>query len=89
MHRPTNLRDRFLASKQTFRILQEDITHAVEKVCSLLPSQYSSECDQLIEQYGPEIISALVEKVPPKSLCSTIGVCSSQLVSAVSFCTLL
>jgi len=60
---------------------QAEIEHAVEEVCSALPSEYKSLCDMLVEQYEPQIIAALLKKVPPKKLCSFIGLCSSSLLA--------
>jgi len=66
--------------------LQQDIIKAVEQVCSILPSQYQSECDTLIQEYGQEIIQVLINKLSPQILCSTIGLCSTNnKVSAVSW----
>ena len=59
------------------RLSQEEIIHAVEKVCSLLPAKYSGLCDIVIEGYGQKIIQALVNDVPPEKVCSTVGLCSS------------
>ena len=73
MHRPTD--DVSLA----FFVFQQEIVDAVDKVCSLLPSQYAEECKSLINMYGPKLIKALIDQVPPEKLCSSIGLCSSKL----------
>ena len=62
-----------------FFVFQQEIIDAVDKVCSLLPSQYAEECKSLINMYGPKLIKALIDQVPPEKLCSSIGLCSSKL----------
>jgi len=61
-------------------IFQAEIIAAVEKVCSILPSQYQSECNTLIQQYGDSIIQLLVNLVDPQKLCSELKLCASSLL---------
>ena len=69
----------------SFCSFQEEIIQAVKKVCSILPSQYRSECDDLIEQYGKTIIQKLINNVPPREICSSIGLCAPNTkITAVS-----
>lgn len=57
--------------------LQQEIEQAVEKVCNLLPSTISSECDSLVEQYGPAIIKLLASEAAPATICGFLGLCGS------------
>ncbi|XP_076824289.1 uncharacterized protein LOC143470198 isoform X14 [Clavelina lepadiformis] len=66
--------DNFLDENST----EEEIVKAVEKVCTILPSQYQSECDSLIEQYGEEIVSILPGLLDPVKVCATLGLCSAK-----------
>ena len=69
----------------SFCSFQEEIIQAVEKVCSILPSQFRSECDDLIEQYGKTIIQMLINDESPQKICSSIGLCASNFkITAVS-----
>ncbi|KAJ8359841.1 hypothetical protein SKAU_G00163660 [Synaphobranchus kaupii] len=54
---------------------EEDVIHAVEKVCSLLPSKFSAQCKDLIEAYGEAIIDLLVQEADPKTVCTVLGLC--------------
>ncbi|KAL5018283.1 hypothetical protein ScPMuIL_004005 [Solemya velum] len=56
----------------------EDIKAALEKVCSLLPSTLSKECDDFIEKYATTIIQLLEEELDPKAICRLLGLCSAQ-----------
>ena len=56
----------------------------MENVCNILPSSIKSECDDFIEEYTPQIIQLLEEKLQPESLCKQIGLCSSVKVDKVS-----
>lgn len=54
---------------------QENVVHAVEKVCSVLPSTLSAQCKDLIEAYGQAIIELLVQEADPKTVCTVLGLC--------------
>lgn len=58
--------------------MQEEIIHAVEQVCSILPSSLSSQCKDLIETYGQAIIDLLVQEADPKTVCAVLGLCNGQ-----------
>ena len=53
----------------------------MENVCDILPSSIKFECDDFIEEYTPQIIKLLEEKLQPESLCKQIGLCSSEEVN--------
>ena len=65
----------------TIFFIKKEIEEALENVCNVLPSSIKSECDDFIEEYTPEIIKLLEEKLQPESLCKQIGLCSSVKVS--------
>lgn len=50
--------------------------HAVEKVCSYLPSSLSSQCKDLVETYGEAIIELLVQQADPKTVCTVLALCN-------------
>ncbi|XP_067673391.1 prosaposin-like [Haliotis asinina] len=55
---------------------QAEVEAALEKVCSLLPATISAECSQFVEEYGPAVINLLVNKLDPKSVCTTLRLCT-------------
>ena len=55
----------------------------MENICNILPSSIKSECDDFIEEYTPEIIKLLEEKLQPESLCKQIGLCTSEKVNKI------
>ncbi|KAF7667369.1 hypothetical protein LDENG_00065740 [Lucifuga dentata] len=55
---------------------EEEVIHAVEKVCSLLPSTLSSQCQELIEAYGQAIIEMLLQEADPKTVCKALALCN-------------
>ncbi|CAB3995678.1 hypothetical protein BSL78_18317 [Paramuricea clavata] len=59
---------------------KEEIEAALEKVCSLLPSTIRSECDMLVNKYGPEIVQLLLQGLQPEKICAELGLCSSKSV---------
>ncbi|XP_010874855.2 prosaposin isoform X2 [Esox lucius] len=54
---------------------EQDVVHAVEKVCSVLPASLSAQCQDLIEAYGQAIIELLVQEADPKTVCTVLGLC--------------
>jgi len=54
---------------------EEEVIHAVEKVCKLLPSSLTAQCQDLIEAYGQAIIELLVQQADPKTVCTVMGLC--------------
>jgi len=54
---------------------EESVIHAIEKVCSVLPSSLSAQCKDLIEAYGQAIIELLVQQADPKTICTVLGLC--------------
>nr|XP_006630488.1 PREDICTED: prosaposin isoform X1 [Lepisosteus oculatus] len=57
---------------------EEAVVHAVEKVCSLLPSALSAQCRDLIEVYGKAVIELLVQEADPKTVCTLLGLCRGR-----------
>lgn len=54
----------------------EQIERAALKVCNFLPCQYKDFCDDLIEEYMPLIVKALVEKIKPHEACELLNMCN-------------
>ncbi|XP_068580952.1 prosaposin [Cebidichthys violaceus] len=55
---------------------EEEVVHAVEKVCTYLPSSLSAQCKDLIETYGQAIIELLVQQADPKTICIVLALCN-------------
>ncbi|KAL6055359.1 Lysosomal aspartic protease [Balamuthia mandrillaris] len=58
-------------------------TKAVEKINKLIGATgiITSECEQLIEQYGPEIVKYFLEGFNPQQICTSIGLCPGDYCS--------
>jgi saposin len=56
---------------------EAEIQEAVDKLCSDLPSPYSTMCKQQVDSYLPQIIEWLQANEPPSTVCSQLGLCSS------------
>jgi len=57
------------------------ITQALDKVCSLLPSKYTDECDELVNQYSDIILNLLIQQLDPSLICKEIQLCASGKLS--------
>uniref|UniRef100_A0A1A8KVP6 Prosaposin n=1 Tax=Nothobranchius kuhntae TaxID=321403 RepID=A0A1A8KVP6_NOTKU len=55
---------------------EEQIVHAVESVCSFLPSTLTAQCKDLVETYGQAIIELLVQQADPKTVCTVLALCN-------------
>jgi len=64
-----------LESTLSDQTTEEEVIHAVEKVCKLLPSSLTAQCQDLIESYGQAIIELLVQQADPKTVCTVLGLC--------------
>lgn len=60
------------------RVLQEEIIHGLDKVCSELPTSLAQECQEVVDTYGSAILSMLREEVSPEVVCSLLRICSSS-----------
>ncbi|XP_039624798.1 prosaposin isoform X1 [Polypterus senegalus] len=54
---------------------EESLIQAMEKVCSILPSTLTAQCQDFIEAYGKAILEILLQEVDPKSVCTLLGLC--------------
>ncbi|XP_062256467.1 prosaposin [Platichthys flesus] len=55
---------------------EEEVIHAVEKVCTYLPHTLTAQCKDLIETYGQAIIELLVQQADPKTICTVLALCN-------------
>ncbi|XP_005068906.2 proactivator polypeptide-like 1 [Mesocricetus auratus] len=53
------------------------ITHALERVCSIMPESLVQQCVTLVETYSPSLVQ-LVSRVTPEKVCETIRLCNSR-----------
>ncbi|CAG5121767.1 unnamed protein product, partial [Candidula unifasciata] len=66
--------DKLLAQNST----QQEIETALDRVCSLLPSTLTSECDYFVQQYTPQLL-LFWQNISPDQICSYLKLCSSQV----------
>ncbi|KAG0714881.1 Prosaposin [Chionoecetes opilio] len=57
---------------------REDIEHAVESVCDLMPHTLSEECEDYVEAYGDQVIELLAQEIDPAQVCQMIHLCPAQ-----------
>uniref|UniRef100_A0A8C9B219 Proactivator polypeptide-like 1 n=1 Tax=Prolemur simus TaxID=1328070 RepID=A0A8C9B219_PROSS len=53
------------------------ISHALERVCSVMPASVVRQCITLVDTYSPSLMQ-LVAKVSPQKVCKTLRLCSSR-----------
>ncbi|GFR60011.1 proactivator polypeptide, partial [Elysia marginata] len=57
---------------------KEDVTAALEKVCSLLPEALKPQCDAFVSEYAPYVVDIVVSDLKPDNVCVKLGLCSSK-----------
>ncbi|XP_020017808.1 prosaposin [Castor canadensis] len=57
---------------------EEKIIHALDVVCSKLPQSVSGVCQEVVDTYGPSILSLLLQELSPDLVCREISLCSSS-----------
>eukprot|EP01132_Coremiostelium_polycephalum_P001463 gene1463-1844_t len=74
--------DQMILNNQT----ETQILQALEKDCNYF-GKYAITCKTLISYYGPIIIEDIVNQENPRSVCSTIGLCTNTASSSPSIST--
>uniref|UniRef100_A0A7M5V5S7 Proactivator polypeptide n=1 Tax=Clytia hemisphaerica TaxID=252671 RepID=A0A7M5V5S7_9CNID len=67
----------YLDSILTDKSTEQEITSAVESLCSKLPASISGECKSLVDEYSETIIKMLIEDFQPAFVCQKLGLCTS------------
>lgn len=57
-----------------------EVEQLLEEVCNIIPKEYQAGCQQLVANVAENVINALLKKLSPVSVCSMIGLCSSELM---------
>ncbi|CAH6979167.1 proactivator polypeptide-like 1 [Phodopus roborovskii] len=65
--------DKWLTANSTEAL----ITHALERVCSIMPESLVQQCITLVETYSPNLVQ-LVSRITPEKVCETIRLCNSR-----------
>ncbi|XP_021566429.1 prosaposin isoform X3 [Carlito syrichta] len=63
---------------------EEEILHALDTVCSKLPTSLSKECQEVVDTYGASILSILFEEASPELVCTMLHLCSSTGLPALT-----
>lgn len=56
---------------------RDEIRTAVENICSKMPNSISKQCTKFVDEYA-DLIITLIDTVPPKEICSQMGLCPAQ-----------
>jgi len=53
---------------------RDEIETAVKNICNVMPKSITKQCDKFVDQYA-DLIIELIDTVPPKEICSQMGMC--------------
>nr|XP_023026471.1 prosaposin-like [Leptinotarsa decemlineata] len=56
-----------------------EVEHLVKRVCEVLPGALRSVCENVVDQYGKQIIEMIADSVDPENICSLLMLCGDQL----------
>ncbi|KAK7506235.1 hypothetical protein BaRGS_00002347 [Batillaria attramentaria] len=56
----------------------DEVTKLMEDVCGVLPTDFRSECDTVVDQFAPMIIKLLADKYDPLQVCQALELCSKE-----------
>ena len=70
-----NYAENFLDSNATIADIENFVNHTL---CSLLPSFLKDPCQNLVDEYLPEIVDGLDKKYPASKICADIGLCQNS-----------
>ncbi|XP_037072457.1 prosaposin-like [Pollicipes pollicipes] len=60
---------------------QEELKEVLEGSCNLLPIRLiAKECDELVDEFIPELVEVLSSQMNPQVVCQTAGLCNSPRV---------
>ncbi|XP_076981119.1 prosaposin [Tamandua tetradactyla] len=62
---------------------EQEIIRSLEKLCSKLPTSMSEECQDVVDSYGPSILS-LLDEMSPDLVCGFLHFCSTQGLPALT-----
>ena len=57
---------------------EEEITHLLDDVCSLLPGSYGALCTSIVNGYGPALIEKLLARETPDVVCAQLSLCPAS-----------
>jgi saposin len=66
--------DQVLAANAT----KEDIENALDKICTGLPSMVGETCNELVDEYAPQIIDLAANVLDADYVCKHLGVCAAR-----------
>ncbi|XP_071537348.1 uncharacterized protein Sap-r isoform X2 [Panulirus ornatus] len=57
---------------------EEDIRHALDNLCSLLPKSVEAECQIFVDTYTDQVIHMLINNLTPDEVCQKLGLCKPK-----------
>ena len=67
-----------LCSFVTENTTEQELFALVDKICPFLDPQIASVCPAMVEQMGPIVLQALVERENPEVLCTQLKFCDKK-----------
>jgi len=58
---------------------EQEIVNELEQICALLGEGLAQQCNQMVEQYTPQMIQWILEGETPTAFCTQVGLCSSKV----------
>ena len=60
------------------------VEEVLENVCSRFPNKFTPECNTFVEEYTPQLITTIINKLSPDFVCSKVHICDTTEKDLVS-----
>ncbi|KAI5703682.1 hypothetical protein M8J75_014878 [Diaphorina citri] len=64
---------------------EKKIIAAMREACNQMPGEFSHECEQFVDEYGPAFIALAIQQIDPSQVCPKLKVCSLTAKSPMVF----
>jgi len=70
-----NILSNYIHQKST----EDEIEESLKKVCNQMPSTLQKQCHEFVDNYGPSIISILIQDFDVSTICRKLNLCTKEM----------
>ncbi|CAF0969540.1 unnamed protein product [Rotaria sordida] len=76
-----------LSNYINYQSTEEEIEENLQKICNLIPSILQEQCYDYIDNYGPSIITTLLQEFNLSTICRKLNLCTNQMKIDITYLT--
>ena len=69
----------WVENKLQINATAQEVEALLTEVCDIIPKEYQAGCQEIVKEYGTDLINMLLKEISPDSICKMIGLCASEL----------